>query len=152
MILVVGHGPSANVDPEWIDAQDFVVRLFTGNSKKLGCKHEGLYTPHVGTKTDAVCCTRPKPIRGYKFWYEGKWRKRIKAISDPYTERKLSTGTSACVIAHLKFPDEEIGVIGFDTNMAGIYYDNWPYHDAVAEGKLLRDIGVKDYGNYGEDV
>jgi hypothetical protein len=36
--------------------------------------------------------------------------------------------------------------------MAGIYYDNWPYHDEVAEGKLLRDIGVKDYGNYGEDV
>jgi hypothetical protein len=55
MILVVGHGPSANVDPEWIDAQDFVVRLFTGNSKKLGCKHEGLrYAVPVPSQSGAT--------------------------------------------------------------------------------------------------
>lgn len=152
MILVVGHGPSSNVDPDWIDRQSFVIRLFTGTHKHP----KGTYSPHIGTKVDAIIATRPRNIiAGYPFWYEGDYRDRCREIAAPYTDKKLSTGTSGCLMAHLRFPGEEIGVIGFDATLHGFGIEkpgDWPFHDAKGEGKLLRSIGIKDYGNYGEDV
>ena len=142
MILIVGHGPSADVDPEWVDSQDFVVRLFTNP------RHHprGTYVPTVGTKVDVIVTTRPRNIfDGPNWWLESDYRDMCRELADPYTDRKLSTGTVACLIAN-HICEDEIGVIGFDTTMRGIYYNKWPYHDALKEGELLRSIGVKDYG------
>jgi hypothetical protein len=135
MILIVGHGPSSEVDPDWVDNQ-FVVRLFTGTINK----GKGAFVPTVGTKTDVIVTPTPKRVYdGPEWWVIGDYPL-------PDTGRKLSTGTAGCLIAHHLYPDKEIGVIGFDTTLRGVYVKDWPYHDAEAEGKLLRSIGVKDYG------
>ena len=167
MILVVGHGPSANVDPEWIDSQDFVVRCHTAThkqmlrgqgkaSRKVKQIMRGSFTPHIGTKVDAVVTTQPNVrFNRVETWCEATYREVTRALSCTFVSerrQKLSTGTVACLIARLvKFPDSEIGVIGFDTTLGCVYLNNWPHHDAEGEGNLLRHIGVKDYGNYGED-
>ena len=150
MILVVGHGPSSNVDPDWIDEQDFVVRLFTGTHKQKPCK----YSPHVGTKVDVIVTSRPRNIFSRKhlnWWSETEYRDICRDMARPFTVKKLSNGTSACLIARHLHPDEEIGVIGFDTTMTGYRLEErgfWPFHDAPGEGRLLRSIGVKDFGKY----
>ena len=142
MILVVGHGPSAEVDPEWVDSQSMVVRLFTGSINK----GKGEFVPTVGTKTDVIVTPQPKRVYpGPLWWVESDYRERLRKLADPYTTKKLSTGTMACLIAHMEH-DDEIGVIGFDTTFRGVRLGDWPYHDAGAEQKLLLSIGVKDYG------
>ena len=151
MILVVGHGPSAErADPEWIDKQDFVVRIFTGRfSHKLGG-----YEPHVGTKVDVLVTSRPRNMYGrsqLNWWLEADYRDMCNEMKAPFTVKKLSNGTVGCLIAHHLYPDKEIGVIGFDTTMTGWNLGKkgfWPFHDAPGEGKILRSIGVKDYGRY----
>ena len=139
MILVVGHGPSSDVDPEWVDSQDFVVRLYTGRFRD--------YKPHIGTKIDVIVVTRPKKIfEGYDFWLESDYRE----MCQKYSDKKLSTGTVGCLIARHLYPDEEIGVIGFDATLRGVLPEmGWPYHDEIEEGRILRSIGVSDYG---EDI
>ena len=168
MILVVGHGPSANVDPEWIDSQDFVVRCHTATHKqnlrgqgkassKVKQIMRGSFVPHIGTKVDAVVTMRPHVrFNRCEVWYETDYRHDLREIKARFVRpnrSKVSTGTLACLIAKLiKFPNSEVGVIGFDTTLGGVYLNDWPHHDAEGEGNLLRHIGVKDYGNYGEDV
>ena len=145
MILVVGHGPSAKVDPEWVDSQDFVVRLFEPSQYR-----KGVYHTNIGSKIDVIVTTRPKNIfPGIEFWLESDYREIIREMVNP--QRKLSTGTVACLIARHKYPEEEIGVIGFDTTLRGWNLDVWVYHDALAERKMLEEIGVKDCGARYED-
>ena len=147
MILVVGHGPSSLVDPDWVDAQDFIVRILNTTIKQA----PGEFKPHIGTRYDAVAISRPRYAEGrdLPFWLEGDYREICRAMADPYTSKKLSMGTNACLIAHHKYPDQDLGVIGFDTTMKGIFIKPWPYHDAEGEGKLLRSLGVEDFGYYG---
>lgn len=164
MILIVGHGPSANVKPKWIDGQDYVVRCDTATHRQSmksvetpeGIIYRGRFRPHIGMKVDAVVTTQPKrSFTNADTWYEHVYRDTIREVSNRFVEarrRKLSTGTVACMVAKLiKFPDEEVGAVGFDTTLGGIYLpdNNWPYHDAEGEGKVLRHIGIKDFGNYG---
>lgn len=137
MILIVGHGPSADVDPQWVDAQEIVVRLFTGSINK----GKGEFVPTLGERVDVIVTPTPKRI------YEGPTWWLIGDYDLPVSGRKLSTGTAACLIANIEYPEKEIGVIGFDTTLHGKWDAiDWPYHDAEAEGEILRSIGVIDYG------
>ena len=163
MILVVGHGPSSQKRPRkigrWIDEQEYVVRCDTATHRKKrraapsGYKVE--FHPHVGTKSDFVVTTDPHVrFSNAGVWHEHVYREEIRSLSNQFVDRKrqkLSTGTVACCIAKLiKFPDSEVGVIGFDTTMGGIYLaENRWYHDAEGERELLRYLGIKDYAVYG---
>jgi hypothetical protein len=148
----------------WIDEQEYVVRCDTATHRQnwKSIEEDGRkikvteFRGHIGFKVDAVVTTN-SDVRytNADLWCRADYIDEIKALSDRFTDptkQKLSTGTVACCIAKLiKFPNSEVGVIGFDTTLAGIHLPdkNWHYHDADGEGELLRYLGIKDYADYG---
>jgi len=138
MLIIVGHGASAY--GEWEIDDHTIVRLATAGWDKPGRK-----LPHPGTRTDYVCSTLAK--------YDPDWlitgvyaRACWEALAK-YQPRfpKPSTGTCAAVIARSKFPHEDIRVIGFDYTMHPEKASNYR-HDARAENRLIKDLGITEYG------
>jgi len=142
MIVIVGHGPSLSaVPPDFDIDQHTVVRL--RRAELL-----------IGTRTDVICSSQLRYSRaGIEFWHlTGAIRSRCVEVLKPYAPSfsKPSTGLSAAILARDKWPDAEIGVVGFDYTMhpdrAAAWqeksrHNRW-IHDAHAENACIRDLEV----------
>lgn len=130
MILIVGHG-SIHVSPSFVDEQR-VVRLRRA-------------IPFIGTRTDVVCSSQERyEKKGIEFWLlKGELLRLCVETLKRYkpTFAKPSTGLSAAIIARNKYPNKDIGVIGFDYTLHPEQAKNWR-HDAYAECKCINDLNV----------
>jgi hypothetical protein len=144
MILIVGHGPSADRVPHSFIDEQWVVRLRTW------AQGSPLATPKYGTKIDCICSSELRfKKKSCEFWYlAGALRKFCVDALRPFNPNfwKPSTGLSAAIIARDRFPDAEIGVIGFDYTMHPDKTQNWR-HDQFAECECIKTLGVIDICN-----
>ena len=141
MIIIVGHGPSVGRVQLDID-QHTVIRLRRAE-------------PILGSRTDVICSSQARYQRpGIEFWHlVGETAKYCRDVLAPYKPKnhKPSTGLSATILARRHWPDEEIGVAGFDFTLhpemtadwvrGKLRHNRW-IHDAYAECECIKDIGV----------
>lgn len=135
MILIVGHGPSAGrVSHEFVDDQEVVVRLRRAIT-------------FIGSKTDVILSKKILHKRdGIEFWHLQDellrmCTRRLKAFNPRF--QKPSTGLCAAIIAREKYPDEEIGLIGFDYTLHPEQAKNWR-HDVYAENACINTLDVTE--------
>ncbi len=132
MILIVGHG-TYHVSQSFVDEQR-VVRLRRA-------------TLLIGTRTDVVCSSQPRyEKKGIEFWLlQGELLRLCVDTLKRYKPSfwKPSTGLAATIIARDKYPEEDIGVIGFDYTLHPEKAKNWR-HDAYAECECINDLRVID--------
>jgi len=134
MLIIVGHGPSADCAPDDFIDEHTVCRLRRA-------------IPVAGTRTDIICSVRP-----YKKWPKAEWWSLgpdrdwrdfcIKQFA-PYKPKfaKPSTGLSACMIAVEK-GYTDICVVGFDWVINPETARNTK-HDAFAEHRCFMDMDIK---------
>ena len=174
MIVIVGHGPSANsVDGSWLDSQ-VVVRLkdpYGLNDSSMA--HRGV-TP--GTRTDIMCSRHTMYRRGYEqypYWLyprkpvrpkiDGVWVADVERWSAYWAENggvidgktiKPSSGMCAIFCA-IENGWEKIGLVGFDS----FFYDcDVNPHIGYLERRIaeslcdIENCSPADciYGEYGE--
>jgi len=132
MILIVGHGPSSgHVSHSFVDKHR-VVRLRRA-------------IPFVGTRTDITCSYQARyEQRGIEFWHleGGLYRlcaDTLKAFRPKFA--KPTTGLSAAIIARNRYPDEDIGVIGFDYTLHPSKEQAWR-HDQFAERECIKSLDI----------
>ena len=141
MIVIVGHGPSVGRVSLDID-QHTVIRL----------RRAELI---LGSRTDIICSSQARYQKpGIEFWHlVGETAQYVRSVLAPYRPKnpKPSTGLSATILARKHFPDEQIGVAGFDFTLHPEMACDWVrgkkrhnrwIHDAEAECRCITDIGV----------
>lgn len=135
MILIVGHGPSAGrVSHEFVDDQRAVVRLRRAIAL-------------IGSKTDVIVSSQIRYKRDcIEFWHlQGELlrmcTRRLKPFNPSF--QKPSTGLCAAIIARDRYPDEDIGLIGFDYTLHPEQAQNWR-HDVYAENACINTLDVTE--------
>ena len=151
MIIVVGHGPSAKRACRRFIDQHTVIRLGKPDLDRVKELEK-----FVGTKTDIVCSSQIKyrvPDAGFwEFRNEpgGRMKFCINKLK-PFKPRfeKPSTGLCAVILARHNYPNEDIGVTGFDYTLypeedqVDAYGNLWR-HDQFAENRCIKTLGVID--------
>lgn len=141
-LIIVGHGRSASRVPgAFVDACA-VVRI---RDIRL-----------VGNRTDFVVA-RNKDDAWDGEWWEVTCPLLRRIESDYGFSAKPSMGTVACILARERFPESEMGVIGFDYNMnpdmpdkRATFGDAHWTHDCHAENRCLKELGIEDWGIYAD--
>jgi hypothetical protein len=141
MIVIVGHGPSVGHVSLDID-QHKVIRLRRAE-------------PILGSRTDVICSSQARYQQpDIEFWHlVGDTAQYVRSVLAPYKPKfsKPSTGLSATILARRQWPDEEIGVAGFDFTLHPEMACDWVrgkkrhnrwIHDAYAENRCITDLGV----------
>jgi len=138
MILIVGHGETC-VPHSFVDQQT-VVRLRTHDYDRDYRK-----IVFMGARTDVICSSQERyEKKGIEFWLlEGELRRLCVETLKRYRPKfsKPSTGLSAVIIARDKYPNKDIGVIGFVYTLHPEKAKNWR-HDAYAECECINDLRV----------
>lgn len=113
-----------------------------------GWEKPGRRCPFPGTRTDILISPLEKYRQPGEFWLiDGDMRRYCDSVLSPFGPRnaKASTGLCAAIMVRRRFPDEVIGVTGYDwtmhPEMAGDYR-----HDAWAEHECIKTLGVIEYG------